>query len=369
MNYMARTDELGDAMDIVEQIGALATPERIARIANLVGGSPDQARRGLQSAVPVVLGGILGAGSDPGAAQALGHALERAAGLDVRTGVDPAAVATAGSDMVAAILGGSDAGALAQSLARHAGLTEAGAGSLLGVAGAMTLAGLGREAGEKGLDATGVLELLAGQKAAIARALPRDIAVDLRSKGVLADLAASAPMRALAKPLRAVSPVPLLPQAAQTRAGSLRWVFWVVLLAAATLLLAKLLAPPPTDTAVTPPAAVTAANPLVLVGIDVGATVATSLESVKQSLQSIKDGPSAQAALPRLMAARDQLDSVEDSVDSLPDAGHDALKQMLAVAMPGIQEQADRVLDIDAASSSVKPVVDDILAQLTAWSN
>ena len=90
---------------------------------------------------------------------------------------------------------------------------------------------------------------------------------------------------------------------------------------------------------------------------------------MSQSLQSIKDGPSAQAALPRLMAARDQLDSVEDNVDSLPDAGHDALKQMLAVAMPGIREQADRVLDIDAAANSVKPVLDDILAQLTAWSN
>jgi hypothetical protein len=42
---------------------------------------------------------------------------------------------------------------------------------------------------------------------------------------------------------------------------------------------------------------------------------------------------------------------------------------MMATSLPGIQDSANRVLDIESASAAVKPVVDDILAQLTAFSN
>ena len=325
-------------MDTIERIGQLATPERLSRIANLIGGSPDQAREGLRAAVPAVLGGILAAGSEPGGAQALGHALERAAGLDARAGTDPAGVATAGSDMVASILGGRGAGVLAH-VARPPCRADRRRRRLAPRRGGGDGAGRARRgAAEKGLDATGVLELLAAQKRTIAHALPRDIAIDLGGAGVLADLAASAPMRAIAKPLRAVNPVPRLPQGAPPRSGSLRWVLWVVLVAVVTLIAARLLAPAPTtETTAAPVPAVTAPapNPLIVTGVNIGTTVGNALETITTTLATIRDAPSAQGALPRLMAARDQLNSVEDNVNSLTDAGHTALRQMLGGGAAG----------------------------------
>ena len=103
--------------------------------------------------------------------------------------------------------------------------------------------------------------------------------------------------------------------------------------------------------------------------IDIGKPIGNALATVQASLDAIVDAPSASAQLPRLMAARNQLDSVEDSVDSLSEEGHVRLRQMVAAALPGIQESADRVLDIDGASTAVKPVVGDILGRLTAFSN
>ena len=111
-----------------------------------------------------------------------------------------------------------------------------------------------------------------------------------------------------------------------------------------------------------------APNPLIVTGVNIGTTVGTRSTTSTTTLATIRDAPSAQGALPRLMAARDQLNSVEDNVDSLTDAGHTALRQMLAVALPELREQVDRVLDIDGASNQVKPVLDGILAQLTAFS-
>ncbi len=357
-------------MEVVTEIAALTTPERLSRLANLIGASPDQARRGITAAVPAVLAGILGAGGDPGSAQALGNALARSGKLADLARTDPGAAAATGADMVASIVGGSGIGALSHALARHAGVTDAGGGSLVGSAGALALAVLGREAADKGLDTAGVLGLLKEQKAAIAKALPRDVAADLGGSGLLAalgNLGHASPVNAIAKPLRAVNLMQPLPAGAPATTGWWRWVALVAVICVTALIAVVYLVPGAKMAPPAPPAAVT--NPMLVAGIDIGRPIAAALSTVKTSLDAITDGPTAENELPRLMAASNQLDSVEDSVDSLSDAGHAQLREMLAVALPGIQDGCDRVLDIDGASAVVKPVLDDILARLAAFSN
>jgi hypothetical protein len=357
-------------MELVREIAEHAPPERLSRIANLIGGTPEQARRGLDAAIPAVLAGILGAGGDPGAAQALGNALARSGKLADLAQGDPGAAAAAGADMIGSVIGGSGIAVLSQALARHAGLTPAGGGSLAGTAGALALATLGREAEAKDLDTTAVLGLLAEEKAAIARALPRDLAADLGGTGLLdglGSIAHASPVQAIAKPLRAVNPVPAVPVGAPATTGWWRWVLFVAVICVAAFFAVVYLVPGAPVAPPQPPLAAT--NPMVVTGIDIGEPIADALVTIKASLDAITDEPSAEAQLPRLMTARDQLDSVEDNVDSLSEAGHDQLRQMMAASLPGIRESADRVLDIESASAAVKPVVEDILARLTAFSN
>jgi len=357
-------------MELVKEIAERATPERLSRIANLIGGSPDQARRGLDAAIPAVLAGILGAGGDPGAAQALGNALARSGKLGDLAQGDPGAGAAAGADMIGSVIGGSGIAALSQALARHVGLTPAGGGSLAGTAGAFALSVLGREAAAKGLDTTGVLCLLGEQKAAIGRALPRDLAGELGGTGLLdglGSLSHANPVKAISKPFRAVNPVPSVPVGAPATTGWWRWVLFVAVICVAAFVAVVYLVPGAPVAPPAPPLAVT--NPMLVAGTDIGEPIAAALATVKTSLDAITDEPSAEAELPSLMTARDQLDSIEDNVDSLSEAGHAELRQMLAASLPGIQDSADRVLDIESASAAVKPVVDDILARLTAFSN
>jgi hypothetical protein len=234
----------------------------------------------------------------------------------------------------------------------------------------MALARLGREAQEKGLDATGILGLLKGQKAAIAKAMPRDLAGELGGTGVLESLGAvvhSNPVHAISKPLRAVNPMPAVPVGAPATTGWWRWVLFVAVVVVVAAVAVMYLVPGAPVAPKAPPAA--ASNPMIVAGIDIGKPIGNALASVRTALDAIVDAPSASAQLPRRMSARDQLDSVEDSVDSLSEPGHVQLRQMVAAALPGIQESADRVFDIDGASAAVKPVVDDILAKLTAFSN
>ena len=79
------------------------------------------------------------------------------------------------------------------------------------------------------------------------------------------------------------------------------------------------------------------ANPLVVGGVDIGATVSTALAGITSTFTGITDPASAQAALPKLTEARDALAGLEGTVSGLPEAGHTALQQMVKAALPAIQ--------------------------------
>ena len=105
----------GGNMDIVKLVCQLATPA-------VLGADRQPARRvrrarlqkGLGAAIPGVLAGLLGASKRPGIADALGSALSDAGGLGDLLGSNPAAAATKGSDLLSSLLGGDAAGALTE---------------------------------------------------------------------------------------------------------------------------------------------------------------------------------------------------------------------------------------------------------------
>jgi outer membrane biosynthesis protein TonB len=395
-------------MDIVKLVGQFATPAVLDYVAKLLGVPPAAAQKGLGAAIPGVLAGLLGASKRPGFADTLGQALSGAGGLGDLVGSEPAAAATRGSDLLSSLLGPDAAATLSGALGSYAGVPKAGAGSLLGLAGSMALGALGKEATAKGLDARGVLGLLEGSKDEISAALPADFANSLGASGLFAGFmpkaAAAAPQPAAPRVEPARTPPPPPPPA--KKSGWTRWLLWLVVLALLAWLLMRLFAPepepvveapapapeatapapapapepepaaPPATEPATAPApatpapadsAATPASPLVVGGVDIGASVSTALSTITSTFEGITDAASAQAALPRLTEARDALAGVETAAAGLPAEGRTALQQMVSTALPAIRTGAERLKADGAIAAVVGPVVDDILARLTAF--
>ena len=227
-------------MDLVKLASGLATPELITRVAGLVGSTPEQARTGLDAAVPAVLAGILGADGKSDAMAALDTALSRAGELDGFLGQDPALAATTASEMLAPVLGGGAVGPLETALGGYARLPTAGAGTLVGLAGALALGAIDKAAGGEKLDAAGAVGLVRGQRDAITAALPPVFARALGGTGLLAGLGAhrvAAPRPSNERPGRRRRRRPL------AEIARLQWVAGPILLAAVVWFGLKLVGP------------------------------------------------------------------------------------------------------------------------------
>jgi outer membrane biosynthesis protein TonB len=411
-------------MDISKLLSQFATPAVLGKIAQLLGISESTAGKALAAAGPGVLAALLGVASKPQGAESLAANAARlgGGGLDGvlrQFGQDPGAAAELGSGLLSSVLGAGTLGALAGKLKSYAGLPEGAAGKLLGLVGGGTLGAIGQEAREKGLDAAGVARMLDEQRAAIAGAVPGDFAAALKETGLLPAVEAAprpAPQPAAAAPRPAPQPAAAppprpAPAPAPKRAGWTRWLWVLVALVLLAWLLPRLFrsepepvveeAPPPAETTAPEPETATPApepepaepeaapepetaapapepeapaateaepaDPLVVGGVDLGATVTGALDSLTQTLSGVTDAASAQAALPQLTEVRDTLAGLESTVSALPEAGQTALQGLVASALPTLRTTAERLSGDSAIAGVIKPVLDDIIARLEAF--
>lgn len=142
------------------------------------------------------------------------------------------------------------------------------------------------------------------------------------------------------------------------RRGGRRWLVAALLAALAIGLAYCVMAPAPVPVAEAPAPAAT----------DVSAGMADALASISAALTGITDPASAETALPGLTDALATLNGFEDDVAAMPDAGRTSLQQIVAAALPAIRENAARLKTDGPVAAVVGPVVDDILAELTAYS-
>ena len=287
-------------------------------------------------------------------------------------------------------------------------MPEVDAGSLLGFAGAMALGALGKEAASKGIDARDALGMLEDSRDEITGALPTDFAGALAAAGLL-PAASRAPRPR--PPHRGVRPRPPPSEPRRrrrrrldrvARSGWSRWRSSPGSWRASSRLRpspwSRRRRPPrrrrrprrrslsprrspqpepepqpapepaapapaaPSDTAAAP------ATPLFVGGVDIGAAVSATLAGLSTTFGGITDPASAQAALPKLTEARDALAGFEARCRRCPRPGTTALQQMVKAALPAIQTAAERLKADGPIAAVVGPVVDDILARLTAFS-
>ena len=99
--------------------------------------------------------------------------------------------------------------------------------------------------------------------------------------------------------------------------------------------------------------------------------LSTDLTSIFSSLTDIlggvKDVPTAETAAPKLTDLTPKLDNLETLWDKLPDAAKSAISKIAVDHLGKLKELVAKVLAIPGVSEKLKPVLDIILAKLSAF--
>jgi hypothetical protein len=355
-------------MNIVSLIMQFLAPAIINKMAGAAGLNSSIATKVLGAAVPAILGGIIGKASQPGGASILGDLLgKQDPGLlgklgDMIGGADQSRIVDQGQSALGSLLGGGGLGALTGALGKFTGAGESQTKSLLGMVAPAVLGTLGQQQKAAGLDASGLANMLMGQKDNVAAAMPPEFAKLLGGSGLLDGIQSN--LNAAASRPSAPTPPPMqVPPA-----PSFNWIPWIVGIAAAAVLWLGVFGgggskPTAPTTAIVPPA-----QKILAGNVDVGSQLAGVFDILKTQAGGIKDVASAQAALPRLQDAAKTLDSVNGLTGALGAEAKKQLASYVAGQIPVIGPVLQNALKIPGVAAILQPVIDQITARLTGLS-
>jgi OmpA-OmpF porin, OOP family len=156
------------------------TPEMISKAANLVGEDHASTATAMSGILPAVLGSVVGkastadgassvmsmvtgGGHDGGMLDNLGSMLSGGSSTDT--------MLSGGSGILSSLLG-DKVGAIASVIGNFAGIKSGSANSLMSMAAPMIMGLIGKQVSSNGLNASGLMSMLAGQKDHIAAAMP-----------------------------------------------------------------------------------------------------------------------------------------------------------------------------------------------------
>ncbi len=180
--------------NLLDLARAQLTPAVIQRASSLVGESPANTQRAMETAAPTIFAGIVHEGSSVAGASQLLQLLEETgltgsmAGLAERNEAESGALDSlvgTGKELFGRLFGGR-AGPLVDATAASSGVKRSSMSSLLGLATPLVLGAVGSEVATRHLDAAGLASLLGEQKSAVARLLPTGAAAALGLSGVSA---------------------------------------------------------------------------------------------------------------------------------------------------------------------------------------
>jgi len=355
-------------MNLVTTIASFITPMIANRIAGALGVSPGLVTTAIGAIIPTLLAGMAGKASTPAGAGALFDVLgKQDPGLlgsfaDTIGGAGQKALIDSGSSMLGSLLGGSATGALASAVGKFAGASPEQATGLIGMLAPVVLGGLGQQAKSSGLDSGGLAKLLDGQKSNIAAAMPAGFSDLLAGSGLLDSVKANlAP-----PPQMAPRPMPMPSAPARPEPG-FNWMPWALGAAALLALFyifgggAPKVTPPAVEKAAAPSASANAAA-------EASEKARQIFSGLTGTLSAVKDEATAKAALPKLTDSVTAIDALSKLQGTLGGDAKATLAKLVAGSLPQLTPLIATVLKIPGAEAVLKPVLDQVVAKLTAMS-
>lgn len=266
----------------------------------------------------------------------------------IGTGNQPALLET-GSKALQGLFGQATTQAVSGALGKFVGIPAAASTGVLGLLAPVALGTLAKERTAKGLDASGLAAMLAGQRDNISMAMPAGFADVLKGTGLFDG--ATAPVREpAAKPSGAAMATPA---AAKTARSFPSWLLLLPALALGLVAWQYLSTRGP----VTAPS-------LTGTSVDIGKRTAGLYEGIKTSVAGIKDEASATASLPKLREQSAALLDIRDMAEKLPTNGRKDLAALVSPWIPGLQALITSAIKAPGAETTVKPVLEQIIERL-----
>jgi len=362
------------ATDLVSEIVEVVSPTISSRIASALGLDPATVQKAIVVAAPVLIGALISHVSKPqGANKLIDVVKKQEPGMlsslaNVIGEPGQKALIDQGASVLTSLLGGKTFSGLSQAVGQYAGIGEGGAKSLLGILGPVALGVLGREQRDRGLDASGLANLLISQKNNVSAALPSGFSKYLSQAGIPDDVIASTARVASQPPTR--TPPSILP-----------WLLGALVVLALGALAWHLLhgrhhkqvaetASPKIEEKVSPPAEAPYAGLFsrlkgVKAGdVDVGDVATAAVNDLYSSIQGIKDDATAQSSMPGLTKASSEFDQLTGVLNQLSPEDRKTLADLVTSIRPNLDQLLDKALAIPGVQAIIKPTVDAIRAEL-----
>jgi len=211
------------ANDLLGMFQDYLTPDVMGKIGSLVGESPANTEKGLGSAIPAVLSGLMNMGSTSSGASTLlnlvngymsgnlGGSLLSSLPALLGNSQQSSSMLSTGAELLSKIFGNKTP-SVAEQVAKAVGIGSPSATSLLSLAAPLVLSVLGKETKSRGLNAAGLASMLLGQKDVIGRLAPAGLSSILGSVAAAATDHGTAARTARVEPARTpVAPKPASP--------------------------------------------------------------------------------------------------------------------------------------------------------------
>jgi hypothetical protein len=359
------------ATDLVSEITGVVSQEIASQIATKLGVDKATVQQAVNAIVPTLLAALMSYVSKPGGAAKLNEVVAKqepgmvSSLASVIGQPGQKALVDQGASVLTSLLGGKTFSALTGAVDKYAGVGGQGSKTLTGLLGPVVLGVLGREQRERGLDASGLANLLTSQKSNVVGALPSGFAKYLGDTGILDDFGTFNKV------------TPKTPPASPSMVP---WLLGGLLLLALGALLWHLNQRPTTSPKSEAPIAgeTTAPSEAPYAGlfnklqgvkagdIDVGELANSALNDLYASLVGIKDEATAQSSLPKLTKASSEFDQLTAVLDQLSPENRKALSALFVSIKPNLDQLFDRALAIPGVGTIIKPTVDTIRSKLEA---